>query len=147
MSRRSARLLAAARAGYGAALLWSPGPLTQAAAGRATGPDTRTTARVLGLRQLLQAALTGGDPSSRALILGAATDAAHAASMAALGMTDRRWRRAALLDALAATTLAVAGLRAALRARPGTPGKPPRAADGAGKTYQDRISGPQEVEE
>lgn len=35
MTRRSARLIAAARAADGAALLWSPGPLTQAAAGHA----------------------------------------------------------------------------------------------------------------
>ncbi len=113
MTGRSARLIAAARAGYGAALLWSPGPLTQAAAGRATGPGPRTTARVLGVRQLLQAAVTGGDPSPRGLRLGAATDAAHAASMAALAVTDRRWRRAALIDALAATTFAAGGLWAA----------------------------------
>ncbi len=119
MSRPSAWSFAAARAGYGAALLWSPGPLTQAAVGHATGPGTRTTARVLGLRQLLQAGITGGDPSPRALMLGAATDAAHAASMAALAVTRRRWRRAALLDALAAATLAAAGLRAARRARAG----------------------------
>ncbi len=119
MSRPFARLFAAARASYGAALLWLPGPLTQAAAGHAPGPGTRTTARVLGLRQLLQAGITGGDPSPRALMLGAATDAAHAASMAALAVTGRRWRRAALLDALAAATLAAAGLRAARRARAG----------------------------
>ena len=54
MTGRSARrLLAASRVGYGAALLWIPGPLTQAAAGHATGRRTRDTARVLGLRQLL----------------------------------------------------------------------------------------------
>ena len=113
MTRRSARLIAAARAAYGAALLWSPGPLTRTAAGRAPGPGPRTTARVLGMRHLLQAAITGGDPSLRGLGLGAAVDAAHAASMAGLAVADRRWRRAALIDALAATTFAVAGLRAA----------------------------------
>lgn len=113
MTRRSARLIAAARAGYGVALLCSPGPLTRAAAGHATGPGPRTTARVLGVRQLLQAAGTGSDPSPRSLGLGAAVDAAHAASMAVLALADRRWRRAALLDALAATTFAAAGLRAA----------------------------------
>lgn len=116
----AARLLTAVRAGYGAALLWSPGPLTRAAVGHATGPGPRTTARILGLRQLLQAGLTAGDPSPRALLLGAATDAAHAASMAALALTGRPWRRAALLDTLAAGTLAAAGLRAARGKGPGT---------------------------
>lgn len=108
-----ARLIATARAGYGAALLWSPGTLTQAAAGHAAGPVARETARMLGARQLLQAAITGGYPTPRALWLGAATDAAHATSMAALAVTDRGWRRAALIDALAAATFAAAGLRTA----------------------------------
>lgn len=70
----------------------------------------RATTRVLGARQGLQAAIMAADPTARALRLGAATDAAHAASMAILAVTSRRWRRAGLLDALAATTLAVAGL-------------------------------------
>ena len=113
MTGRSACLITAVRAGYGAALLWSPGPLIRAAVGHATGQGPRTTARVLGVRQLLQAAITGGDPGPQRLRLGAATDAAHAASMAALAVTDRRWRRAALIDALAAATFAAAGLRAA----------------------------------
>jgi len=119
MTRQSARLLAAARAGYGAGLLWWPGPLTQAAIGHATGPGPRATARVLGVRQLLQAAITSGDPSARGLGLGAATDAAHAASMAALAVADRRWRRVAVIDALAAATFAAAGLWAAHTVRTG----------------------------
>lgn len=118
--RRSAYLLTAVRASYGAALLWSPGALTQAAAGHPGGRGIRTTARVLGFRQLVQAGITGGDPSARALMVGAATDATHAASMVALAVTDSRSRRAAVLDALAASSLAALGLHAARQARPGT---------------------------
>jgi hypothetical protein len=68
---------------------------------------------VLGARHLIQAALTRGRPTHTTLLLGAGTDAAHAASMVLLGAASRRWRAAALADAALAATLAVAGLACA----------------------------------
>ena len=64
---------------------------------------------VLGARHLIQAALTRGRPTHTTLMLGAGTDAAHAATMVLLGAVSHRWRAAALADAALAVTLAVAG--------------------------------------
>jgi len=112
-SAHAARWFATARGAYGAALLCAPGPLTSAAAGRPASTGVRATARVLGARQLLQAAVTGAGASPAVLALGAATDLVHAASMLGLALAGRRWRRAALLDAVLATALAAAGAVAA----------------------------------
>jgi hypothetical protein len=46
-------------------------------------------------------------------LLGAAVDAAHAASMVTLALCSRRWRRAALTDAMIASLFALAGAAAA----------------------------------
>ena len=70
--------------------------------------------------------------------LQAEADAAHAASMAALGLLPRRWRRAALTDALIAATLTAVGIALA-RADPGEP-----AASGwwsERNRYADRLTG------
>jgi hypothetical protein len=69
--------------------------------------------RVLGARQLAQALATGAQPTPAVLALGAEVDAAHAASMLALGLFTRRWRQAALVDALIAAGFATAGAAAA----------------------------------
>lgn len=77
-------------------------------------------------------------PPPAVLVLGAEADAAHAASMAALGLLSRRWRRAALTDALIAATLTVVGIALA-RADPGEP-----AASGwrsVRNRYADRLTG------
>ena len=112
------RLLCAARAALGAVYLVS------AAAGR---PGTRDVGRgsrasgivtILGSRHLIQAMITWGRPSGAVLMIGAGVDVAHAASMAALGMLSRRWRGAALADALIAVSLATAGVACARRAAP-----------------------------
>jgi hypothetical protein len=51
-------------------------------------------------------------------MIGAGADAAHAASMAALGMFSGRWRGAAFADALIAVTLATGGVACARHAAP-----------------------------
>lgn len=71
----------------------------------------RRVARLLGARQLIQAALTAGTgPSATGLRIGAVVDLAHATSMAGLAIADRRVRAAAAADALMATSLAATGL-------------------------------------
>jgi hypothetical protein len=109
----------AVRGAYGVALCCAPGPLLARAGGRPASPRARAVARVLGLRQLGQAALGAARPEPAALAAGAVVDLAHAASMVALAAADSRVRRICLLDGLVATGLAAAGIIA----RPG--GGPP----------------------
>ena len=70
---------------------------------------------------------TSGQPPPAVLVLGAEADTAHAVGMAVLGLLSRRWRRAALTDALIAATLTAIGIAAA-RTDPGEP-----AAEGWGR--------------
>jgi len=73
-------------------------------------------ARLLGGRHLLQAAVTAIRPDPAVLLLGAATDALHGASGAALAVVDARWRRPAFLDAALAAAFTALGLASARRA-------------------------------
>jgi hypothetical protein len=59
--------LALAEGYWGAALLLSPGPLLQSLAGKPIGQGMISIVRVLGARQLLQAAITARRPTRRAL--------------------------------------------------------------------------------
>jgi len=112
----SAHLLPAARACYGAALLCAPGLIIRIATGRPASSRARGVTRLLGVRHLLQAALTSGPaPGTARLAIGAAVDLTHAASRAALAAADPKLRRATLADALIETTLGAAGLAASRR--------------------------------
>jgi hypothetical protein len=97
---RAQRAVQLLRTGYGAALLFAPGPTIQLATGRR--PDRRTgqVARLLGARHLAQAAATAALPYPGVFALGATVDAVHAASMVLLGAVSRQARRTALTDAL-----------------------------------------------
>ncbi len=105
------------RAAYGVLLAAAPELVVRAYGGQPGRPD-RTVARVLGWRQLVQAAACAGAPGPQVLLLGAETDAAHALSAVALAAADRPRRRAGLTEALLASALAVAGIAAARRAGP-----------------------------
>ncbi len=110
----------AARAVLGTTYLLFP-RLPLQAAGPGPGPGRHgacTAARILGARHLAQALVTSGRPPPAVLVLGAEADAAHAASMVVLGLLSRRWRRAALTDALIAATLTAVGIAVA-RTGPG----------------------------
>lgn len=104
------------RAGLGTAYLIFPARAARVSAGQDHGAPATWVARILGARHLAQALATSGRPTGAVLALGAEVDAAHAASMLALGLISRRWRRAALRDALLAASLAAAGVAAARRA-------------------------------
>ncbi len=107
------------RAGYGVGLVAVPGALI-GLAGERPGRRACVVARVLGVRHLVQAAITVAaertDPGS-AVVLGggAAVDLLHAASMLALGAVDPHVRRVALADAVVETGFAAAGAWAAAR--------------------------------
>ena len=100
--------LETARLLYGAAQLVAPRTVAQTARTE-TDQESLLVRRVLGARHLAQAALLiRGD--STAHRKGAVVDAAHASSMIAWAITHRRRRRAALLNALSATSFALGEL-------------------------------------
>ena len=119
------------RAAYGIVLVTVPELVVRAYGGQPGRPD-RTVARVLGWRQLIQAAACAGAPGPQVLLLGAEADAAHALSAVALAAADRPRRRAGLTEALLASALAVAGIAAARPADPavraGAPGTQARVS-------------------
>lgn len=112
-------LLVATRAGYGAALVAAPGAVICRATGRIPGRGVRRAARLLGVRHLIQAAISAFAPLPGVLAVGAGVDALHGTSMIMLATADRGARRAALTDALAEALFAVAGLSASLRCQAG----------------------------
>jgi hypothetical protein len=106
------RSLATARGLYGATLLIVPAPLVRAAGGRHTDPRARRVARILGLRQLAEAAVLATQPRGTLRVAGAAVDAVHALTALGVAAVDGRRRRLAIVNALTASAFAVAGCRA-----------------------------------
>jgi hypothetical protein len=115
---RSRSAISCARALYGAALLLAP-RRALGVPGDAIEARLRAFARVLGARNLLEAAILRRHPTRAWAIGGAAVDAAHAASMLLLASLDRRRRAVALRSALAAGALAAWGVGSARKAPPG----------------------------
>jgi hypothetical protein len=85
--------------------------------------DTKSVmiARILGARQLTQAALSGFRPSPEVLAMGVWVDAVHASTALALAVIDPSRARAGLTDAAIAGIWAGAGYRDLARARAGPP--------------------------
>jgi hypothetical protein len=109
------------RAAYGTLLLAAPAPVLRLASGRPASWRLLAVARVLGARQLTQAAVTAVEPDALCLAVGAETDLAHAISMLAWGALAGQSRRIALVDATVAGLFAVAGAEGARRARAQAP--------------------------
>jgi len=113
MARR-AELLLLIRALYGAALLALP---RQALGGRRLGaqePGAVVFARLLGARQLIEAAVLAWRPHRRVLLAGAAVDAAHGVSMLGVCALWPSHRRLAGASACVAAGLAASGVAAGL---------------------------------
>jgi hypothetical protein len=100
------------RATYGAALVLAPGPVIWLATGQRPSRRACRVAQVLGIRHLIQAALTVAVPEPAVLAIGGQVDAVHAASMLLLAAVTRAGRRAALTDALTEAVFAAAGFSA-----------------------------------
>ncbi len=98
----------AMRTGLGCMLVFLPGPIIRYYSEKVNDIRSRSVARLLGGRQLIQAALTAR-ATPTALTIGIATDLMHAFTMIGLAVFDRSRRRAALADALTASTFAGAG--------------------------------------
>lgn len=116
------------RGGYGAAQLIGPGLLADRVLALRLDPSERVVVRVLGARHLLQALGSGSRPGYPALALGVEVDLLHTGSMLALGLLDRRRRRAALSDAVIAGGFTIAGALAAHAARGPHPPPPDGSA-------------------
>jgi hypothetical protein len=103
----SRTLVLAARVLYGCALIAAP---RVALGGSAAADDAaaRVFARLLGARNLLEAALLARHPSPRTYRIGASIDALHAASMIPLAVLDRRRRGPATASGLAGASFALA---------------------------------------
>jgi hypothetical protein len=97
------------RAGYGTALICSPGAMIRARTGRSPSRRACTVGRVLGARHLIQAITCVVLPTRWLIRAGAAADVLHAASMLALAGEDADLRPALLTDAGIATAFATAG--------------------------------------
>jgi hypothetical protein len=123
-------LVPLARAGYGAALLCAPGPMIGVVTGKPPSRRARRVARVLGVRHLIQAAVTAFNPGPEVVALGVVVDLLHAASMFAFAAVVPDLRDAELADALAATALAVAEPAISSVGRPKTGHHEQQAKDG-----------------
>src|SRR5450755_502709 len=94
------RWLTAGRAGYGAVLALAPASVLSSLAGQPCDRPTLIVARVLGWRELAQAAVLRSHPGREWQLAGAGVDALHGASMLALAAVgDRRHRPLALANA------------------------------------------------
>jgi hypothetical protein len=122
-------LVPLARAGYGAALLCAPGPMIGVVTGKPPSRRARRVARVLGVRHLIQAAVTAFNPGPEVVALGVVVDLLHAASMFAFAAVVPDLRDAELVDALAATALAVAEPAISSVGRPKTGNRDQQAED------------------
>ena len=112
---RDTRLVAAATGALGAVLVARPAEVARAC----SGPDALPhpwIVRALGGRMLVQALVEAVRPDRSVLAGGAATDAAHGASMVALAAVSPRYRRPAVISASVAGLSAALGL--ACRTRP-----------------------------
>jgi hypothetical protein len=108
------RLLLACRAAFGAELVMAPGPLLRLLGGEPADGRAVLVARILGARQLAEAALLWRFGGRRTMRLGALVDLIHAGTAAAAAAADARHRRLAAINVLTALALA-AGTTASAR--------------------------------
>jgi hypothetical protein len=84
---------------------------------RAASPTLTAIIRVLGGREILQAAVTAMRPQPGVLLAGAAVDVTHGSSMILLAAREPKLRSLAGLSAATSAVLAAVGVGKALRER------------------------------
>jgi len=112
------RALIGLRALAGAVLVLAPGKVLGDLPHRRIDDATRAFARILGARHLVEAAVLWRHDTHRWVLVGAAVDATHAATMLTLAAARPDARRLALTNALTASALAGAGVAADRRGHP-----------------------------
>ncbi len=105
---------AAVRAGWGLLLLAAPATVLRRVGGR-TDDRALDVARLLGLRELLQASVTASAPTPAVVLTGTAVDTVHALTALGLALLDPRRHRPALANAATAAGWATLGAAAARR--------------------------------
>ncbi len=103
----------AIRAAWGAALLIAPNAVLHYLSHQRIDRPDRVFARVLGTRDLAQAAILSRRPTRGWILVGAAIDATHASTMLALALLMPDRRRLALVNAATATAFVAAGVHQA----------------------------------
>jgi hypothetical protein len=102
--------IAAARLAYGTTLLALP-RLALGAVGSPQEERAIATARILGVRHILQGVVQRRGALSR---VGASVDTLHAITMAGLAAVSERYRRAAVIDGSIAAAFAIVALVSAI---------------------------------
>lgn len=128
MRTNGSRPIELGRAGWGAALLFAPRPVLEHVHHLQVDTKSVVIARILGARQLTQAALSGLRPSPEVLAMGVWVDTVHAMSAIALALADRSRARAGATDTAVAGLWAVLGYRD-IGARPATSASHERRRD------------------
>ncbi len=105
----SPRLVASVRVGWGAVLLVAPRPVLAGVHHVRVDRASLVVARVLGARQVAQGVVTVARPDPTVAGLGVVVDVLHAASMVGLAAVDRGRARGALTEAAVAATWAALG--------------------------------------
>lgn len=108
------RLLLSLEAAWGTWLLGATPGLSSEAVSRR---PVKALVRILGARQLAQAALIAARPSTSRIFTGSAVDALHAASMVMLARSRSQMSRPAVASAAVAALLSSYGLHCGLRRR------------------------------
>ncbi len=106
---RRYRCIEVLRGAWGAALLAVPEQVLRSVHGLRVDAKSRTVARILGARHLIQAALSGYKPSPEILAMGVWVDTVHALTALGLAVIDHRRTRAGLTDTAIAGMWAAAG--------------------------------------
>ena len=114
---RDYRVIEVLRGAWGAALLAAPDRILSAIQGVRVDTKSRVIARILGARQLSQAALSGFRPSPEVLAMGVWVDTVHALTALGLALVDCDRARAGLTDTAIAGLWATAGYRDLTRGR------------------------------
>jgi hypothetical protein len=103
------RYIELVRAGWGAVLLMAPRTVLTHLPGVRIGPKAVAVTRILGVRHLIQAGLSGVRPSPEMLAAGVWVDLVHSMSALGLAFTDHRHLRAAVADSMVAAAWSAAG--------------------------------------
>jgi hypothetical protein len=138
--RRSFRGVEISRGIWGLALLTRPEQVLRHVHRVQVDRPSIVVARILGARHLVQAVLSGVRPSPEVLAMGVWVDAAHAASAVGLAVVDRDRASAGLIDTVAATGWASAGLHD-LRHAAATPPSHDRRRDALARAVLHRAPG------